>query len=139
MFVLDTNILSALMSARPAPEVAAWLDGQPEASLFTTSIARAEILAGVAILPAGHRRRALEAAATAIFDEEFGGRVLAFDDLAAASYAEIFAQRRRDGRPVATLDLMIAAIAHSHSAGVVTRDVGGFEGCGVPVVNPWGA
>ena len=35
MFVLDTNILSAIMSARPSPEVAAWIAGHPEDTLFT--------------------------------------------------------------------------------------------------------
>ena len=29
MFVLDTNILSAIVSARPSPEVAAWIARQP--------------------------------------------------------------------------------------------------------------
>ena len=38
MFVLDTNILSAIMSARPSPEVAAWIAGQPDDALFTTTI-----------------------------------------------------------------------------------------------------
>jgi len=32
---------------------------------------------------------------------------------------------------------MIAAIARTQAATVVTRDVGGFEGCGVAIVNPW--
>jgi hypothetical protein len=30
MFVLDTNILFAIMGFRPVPEVAAWIAGQPE-------------------------------------------------------------------------------------------------------------
>ena len=51
MFVLDTNILSAMMSARPSPEVAAWIVGQPEDALFTTTICQAEILAGLAVMP----------------------------------------------------------------------------------------
>jgi toxin FitB len=59
MFVLDTNILSAIMSARPSPEVAAWITCQPEDALFTTTICQAEILAGVAVLPEGRRRVAL--------------------------------------------------------------------------------
>jgi hypothetical protein len=32
---------------------------------------------------------------------------------------------------------MIAAVARSRDASVVTRDVGGFEGCGLTVINPW--
>jgi hypothetical protein len=63
MFVLDTNILSAMMSARPSPELAAWIAGQPEDALFTTTICQAEILAGLAVMPEGRRRVALETAA----------------------------------------------------------------------------
>jgi len=72
-----------------------------------------------------------------MFLEDFEGRVLPFDTAAAAAYAEIFAARRRAGRSLATLDLMIAAIARCHGAGVVTRNVADFDGCGVSVVNPW--
>jgi len=136
MFVLDTNILSAMMSARPSPEVALWIAGQPGDALFTTTICQAEILAGLAVMPEGRRRVALETAAQAIFADDFNGRVLPFD---AAAYADIFAARRRAGRPTAPLDLMIAAVARANGAGVVTRDIGGFEGCGVPLVDPWRA
>ena len=139
MFVLDTNILSAIMGARPAPEVAAWIAGQPEGALFTTTICQAEILSGLAVMPEGRRRSALETAAQAIFTDDFDGRVLPFDTAAAAAYADIFAARRRAGRPTAPLDLMIAAVARANGAGVVTRDVGGFEDCGVPLIDPWQA
>jgi hypothetical protein len=32
---------------------------------------------------------------------------------------------------------MTAAVAHTNGAGVVTRDIGGFEDCGVPLIDPW--
>src|SRR5271166_197338 len=137
MFVLDTNILSAIMSARPSPEVAGWIAGQPEDALFTTTICQAEILAGLALMPKGRRRVALETAARAIFTDDFNGRVLPFDTAAAAAYADIFAARRRASRPTAPLDLMIAAVAYANNAAVVTRDTGGFEDCGVPLIDPW--
>ena len=139
MFILDTNILSAIMGATPVPEVAAWIEGQPAELLFTASVCAAEILAGIAVMPDGRRRRALEAAASAMFAEDFEGRVLPFDTEAAAAYADIFAARRHAGRPIATLDLMIAAVARAKGASVVTRDSSGFEACGVPVINPWAA
>ena len=139
MFVLDTNILSAMMSTRVVPEVAEWIAGQPVGLLFTTSISQAEILSGIAIMPESRRRSDLEAAAGAMFLEDFEGRVLPFDMNAAVAYADIFAARRRAGRPTATVDLLIASVARSHHASVVTRDVNGFEGCGLRVINPWKA
>lgn len=137
MFVLDTNVLSAIMGARPAPEVEAWIAGQPEDTLFTTTICQAEILSGLAIMPEGRRRFSFETAARAIFTDDFSGRVLPFDAAAAAAYADIFAARRRAGRPTAPLDLMIAAVARANGASVVTRDIGGFKDCGVPLLDPW--
>jgi predicted nucleic acid-binding protein len=86
----------------------------------------------------GRRRLELQAAARAMFVEDFDGRVLPFDSEAAIAYAKIFAARRRAGRPAATLDLMIASVALSRGASVVTRDTSGFEGCGVTLINPWG-
>ena len=137
MFLLDTNVLSALMTPRPSPEVAAWLSVQPEHLLFTTTVCQAEILSGLAILPQGRRRTQLEVAARAMFLDDFDGRVLPFDTIAAENYTDIYAQRRRAGRAVPTADLMIAAIARVHGASVVTRNVADFDGCDVPTVNPW--
>ena len=137
MFVLDTNILSAMMGTGPVPEVATWVSGQPPELLFTAAVCQAEILAGLAIMPEGRRRSDLDAAARAMFLEDFEGRVLPFDMAAAVAYADIFAARRRTGRPSTTIDLMIAAIARSNGASVVTRNVADFEECGVDIVNPW--
>ena len=123
MFVLDTNVLSAVMDSQPVPEVAAWVAAQPEEQIFTTAVCQAEILAGVEILPEGRRRRGLEAMAKAIFANAFDGRVLPFDSAAAAAYADIFAARKRAGRPTAPPDLMIAAIARANDASMVTRNM----------------
>jgi predicted nucleic acid-binding protein len=63
--------------------------------------------------------------------------VLAFDQPAADACAEIRARRRQMGNPIAIEDGMIAAIARSHGASVVTRDLGGFEDCSLSLVDPW--
>jgi predicted nucleic acid-binding protein len=81
--------------------------------------------------------RGLEIAALAMFREDFAGRILAFDSDAAVIYAALFAVRRAAGRPTATADLMIAAIARTRGASVVTRDSGDFEACGLILINPW--
>jgi len=137
MLVLDTNMLSAMMSAEPVRKVADWLLGQPSEDLFTAAVCQAEILSGIAILPNGRRRADLEEAARAMFADDFHGRVLPFDTEAAASYAEVFAARRKAGRPVGTVDLMLAAIARVRRASVVTRNVADFEGVGLTIINPW--
>ena len=137
MIVLDTNVVSELMKPVPAAEVARWIAGQPAAMLYTTSVSQAEVLHGIALLPAGKRRGALEIATEAMFDEDFGGRVLPFGGEAARAYAQIAAQRHRSGRPISHFDAQIAAIARSARASVATRNVADFEGCDITVLNPW--
>jgi predicted nucleic acid-binding protein len=139
VIVLDTNVLSELMKATPADSVMRWVALQPATSLYTTSITQAEILHGVLLLSAGKRRNAFEAAAQAMFNEDFAGRILPFGSDGAAAYARIAAARRRAGHPISHFDAQIAAIAHSAGAAVSTRNVSDFDGCGVKVINPWEA
>ncbi len=137
--VLDTNVISELMRAEPHPVVFAWTAAQPRASLYTTSLSRGEVLAGIAIMSGGRRRAALAETAEVMFGEEFRGRILPYGEEAATAYAEIYAARRQMGRPIETADLIVAATARAHGAAVVTRDTGGFEGCGLTLINPWEA
>ncbi len=137
MIILDTNVLSELMKPTPAAEVVDWMAAQPAASLYATSITQAEILHGLLLLPAGRRRRALEAAATSMFTEDFAGRILGFGPDEAPPYARIASDRRRGGRPISHFDAQIAAIARSTRAAVATRNLADFEGCGVALVDPW--
>jgi predicted nucleic acid-binding protein len=137
MVILDTNVISNALAPKPEASVAAWLKAQPFASVFTTAITKGEILRGLRLLPEGRRRRALEEAVRPIFMTEFEGRVLPFDSDAAESYAELFAIRRKVGRPVSQSDAQIAAIALSRGAALATRNTQDFSEIGLSVINPW--
>jgi toxin FitB len=137
MVILDTNVLSELMRPKPSASVLAWIAKQPEAELCTTSITEAEIFYGIEVLPKGKRREHLTTAAEVVFAEDFSGRVYGFDSAAARAFSKIASSRRTSGRPISQSDAQIAAIAKAKRAKVATRDVKGFEQCGVDVVDPW--
>lgn len=127
------------MRPEPHPAVLPWVGGKPRTTLYTTSVTQAEILYGIALLPAGKRRAALAAAAGAILAEDLAGRVLPFDGAAAERYAEVTSARRRAGSPIEEFDGRIAAIALAAGATLATRGTGGFPGCDLAVVDPWQA
>lgn len=137
MIVLDTNVVSELMKPLPSAIVLQWVASRDGMSLYTTSVTQAEILHGVLSLPTGRRRKAIEAAAEAMFKEDFAGRVLAFDSEAARPYAEVVGERRRRGRPISQFDAQIAAIARAAGATLATHNLKDFEHCGIGVVDPW--
>ncbi len=137
MIVLDTNVISEVLRPKPEPRVLVWLEKQPANSVFTTAITEGEILYGIRLLPEGQRRGKLWDAASAIFNDDLGGRVLSFDSDAAQIYADIGASRRAVGRPISQFDATIASITRSHGATLATRNTTDFEGCGIDVLNPW--
>lgn len=62
MFVINTNVASELMRPEPTPSVAGWIDERDARDMYLTAVSEAELLYGVAIMPAGKRRNALQAA-----------------------------------------------------------------------------
>lgn len=139
MLILDTNVLSALMRERPEPAVLRWMDAQAPEGLWTSSVTVFEVRLGLALLPEGGRRRALEAAFELLLTEDLGGRVLDFDLAAAAQAATLAARRQHSGRPVDMRDTQIAGIALARHAGLVTRNVRHFADAGLPLIDPWAA
>ncbi|WP_395505082.1 type II toxin-antitoxin system VapC family toxin [Ectopseudomonas hydrolytica] len=137
MILLDTNVLSELMRAKPAPQVLEWVDAQPVGDLVITSITVAEILYGIARMPDGKRKQELLDVASVMFDEDFAGNILPFDADAAVHYAEIAAETEAKGRVVDMADAQIAAIARLHDAVIATRNIRHFETLGVALVDPW--
>lgn len=135
--LLDTNVLSELMRAKPAAEVLTWFGRQQNASYFVSVIARAEILLGIALLPVGKRRDRLALAAEQMFKHDFPGRTLPFDDNCAAEYSLLVAGRIRRGHSISTEDGQIAATALSHDLSLATRNGKDFKGIdGLTVLNP---
>ena len=139
MIILDTNVLSTLMHQAPDAPVIAWLDRQPAESVWITSITLFETHLGLALLPAGRRRQALQAAFSALLKEDLENRVLDFDSVAALEAAALAAERQRRGRPVDMRDTQIAGIALARRATLATRNVRHFADLKVPVVDPWAA
>ena len=112
---------------------------KPRSALFTTTITRAEILYGIALMPEGKRRDALLPCVQEIFDMDFAGQVLPFDSDAADCFATIASARRMAGRPISQFDAMVAAVARSRGASLATRNGKDFVDCGISLIDPWSA
>lgn len=139
MTILDTSVLSEVVKPRPEPKVLDWLGAQNYSDVYVTALTVAEMLHGLHRMPAGKRQAELLAAVDAMFQHEFAGRILPFDEAAAISYAHLMAGLERAGRKTGSFDAQIAAVARVHSATVATRNIKDFEHSGVSLVDPWAA
>ncbi len=137
MIVLDTNVLSALMRTEPEAAVLGWLDRQAPDAIWITAVTVFEVRMGLALLPAGRRRRALETAFERLLAEDLQHRVLGFDASAATRAAALAAARQSAGRSVDLRDTQIAGIVSARRATLATRNLRHFRDLDVAVVDPW--
>lgn len=133
MYILDTNVISAVRRADRAPQVAAWLGRQDEAALFLSVITLGEIERGICQQEtrdpdfARDLRDWLDRTVRL-----FSDRIVPF----AAEDARIWGQlSQRIGHSGA--DLMIAATALRAGATIVTGNIRDFEPTGVKLENPF--
>ncbi len=133
MFVLDTNVLSAARRPDRAPQVAAWLRGQPETALFLSVVTLGEIERGIR---QQERRNPGFAADLRTWTDRtvtiFADRILPFGAEDARIWGRLSAELGHDGA-----DLMIAATALAHGAAVVTGNAEHFRPTGVTVIDPF--
>lgn len=133
MYLLDTNVISAVRRPERAPQVAAWLRGKAEGDLFLSVVTLGEIERGIARqdrqdkIFARDLRRWLDR--TVLLFED---RLLPFEAEDARIWGQLSARIGHGGA-----DLMIAATALRYGAVVVTGNTGDFAPTGVRVENPF--
>lgn len=135
-YLLDTNVLSETVRARPDAGVIRWLEGLAPQQLHVSVLTLGEIRKGALLAGDPVRSRKLLRWLDTELSAWFEDRVLGIDEAVSTHWAELLA---RAGRPVPAIDSLLAATAVRHGLVVATRNVRDFEGLGVEVWSPWGA
>lgn len=134
-YLVDTNVFSELVKAKPDDMVVKWLRDH-EQELYISSVTIGEIRRGIEGLPAGKRKAALQSWFTDLC-ARMEGRILSFNTSAAHVWGQMMARCDKRGISLPSVDSQIAAIAKRHSLTMVTRNVTDFKHAGVKIVNPF--
>ena len=133
MYILDTNVFSAVRRPDRAPKVVAWLQGKAEQDLYISVITLGEIERSIRQQETQDPAFANDLRAwldrTVLL---FSDRLLAFEAEDARIWGRLSAEIGHNGA-----DLMIAASALRHGAIVVTGNVSDFVSTGTAVENPF--
>jgi predicted nucleic acid-binding protein len=81
----------------------------------------------------------LEELVTHFEQQVFASNFLSVDRESAHVFGRIVAQREQLGRPISTMDALIAAVVIVHGATLATRDISDFDHLGIDLVNPFAA
>jgi len=133
MFLVDTDVLSALAKRRRHTNVETWIGRQRDSNLFVSVISIGEIEQGIALQRSKDPNFA--AMLTIWLDQilnVYVDRVLPFDLASARRWGQLSAAIGHHGA-----DLQIAATALEHGLTVVTHNVSDFEPTGVSVFDPF--
>ena len=136
-FLLDTNVLAEGARPDPDPNVVAWLRARSALDLAISALTLGEIRNGVALLPGGKRRTALEHWLETDLPRQFQDRVLSVDTPVGLMWGRLAATGREEGRELPVIDGLLLATAAAHELTLVTRNERDCAGRGVPLYNPW--
>ena len=133
MYLLDTNVLSALRRPERAPKVVGWLRSRPEDQLFLSVVTLGEIERGIALQQSRNPEFAADLRnwvdRTMLL---FADRLLPFGSEEARVWGQLSPRLGHNGA-----DLLIAATALARGAIIVTGNVSDFQPTGVAIENPF--
>ena len=133
MYLLDTDVISALRRRERNPGAVRWVEIQRTADLHLSVVTVGEIERGIS---QQQRRDAPFARELAMWLDRvlawYGDRILPVDTTTARRWGQLSATLGYE-----SADLLIAATALEHGLTVVTRNVRHFEPTGVPTLNPF--
>ncbi len=137
-WLLDTNVVAALINPRGAPSVKAWAARQNEETFHISVLTLAEYDKGIYNLPDGHGDRPRYIAARDALADRFGSRVLSLDDDIVRRWGRTSGEvKRASGHPAPVIDTMLGATAIEHDLYLVTRNVKDAKPSGAVVFDPW--
>jgi predicted nucleic acid-binding protein len=132
--LLDTNVLSELVRAKPDRKVQAFVRAQTDPLVSVLTIH--EIVFGAERATDPTRRAKLIAWIAAI-QSQFAGRIVDIDAQVAEQAGRLRANAASQGANTDPIDALIAACAIVRSAAIATRNVRDFEPFGATIINPW--
>jgi len=137
MILLDTNIVSELMAREPNKKVIDWLNSIPTNNLSFSTVSIGEISYGLETMSQSKRKSFLINRFEYFLEKVFAERIFNFDESSALLYGELMAKRRKKGKPMASLDGQIAAIAIDKKLSLATRNSKDFINLGLELINPF--
>lgn len=137
-WLLDTNVVAALINPQGAPSVKTWAAAQDEDAFHISVLTLAEYDKGIHNLPDDDVDRPRYIAARDALAERFGRRVLPLDDDIVRRWGRISGKvKRASDHAPPVIDTMLAATAIEYDFYLVTRNVKDTKPAGAVVFDPW--
>jgi predicted nucleic acid-binding protein len=136
-YLLDTCVISELVKPRPNANVIRWIAAQPEHNLYISVLSFGEIHKGIEKALDSKRKKRLHLWVNNDLLMRFKNRIIAIDLKTATKWGEIQAATEKQGKPMPSIDGLIAISALVNDCVVVTRNISDMENSTAVLFNPW--
>jgi tRNA(fMet)-specific endonuclease VapC len=136
-YLLDTNVISELISKQPNKKVVEWVDRLDPNTIYLSVITIGELRKGIEKLPPSKRRDTVKEWLEGDLLLRFQGRILEITIEVMLIWGELTGRLEKEGRPITAIDSLIAATALAENCPLVTRNEHDFQRAGVAIINPW--
>ena len=136
-YLLDTCVISEIVKLKPNKNVMSWLESQDENSLFLSVLTFGEIEKGIEKAPDKIRKKKLRLWVEEDLKQRFEGRVLPIDFEIVTRWGILQGASEKIGKPMPTIDGLIAVSGLVNNCTVVTRNTSDMEQSTVELFDPW--
>lgn len=136
-YLLDTNVLSELVSKKRTLAVVDWITSLDNDQLYVSVISVGELRFGINRLPQSKRKRQLTEWLDGTLLPSLGKNLLPVDLAIINRWAYLNAKLERIGSRPPLTDSLIAATADVHGLTIATRNIKDFQALSLPLFNPW--
>lgn len=136
-YLLDTCVISEVIRKKPNKKVLNWLKEQEESTLFLSVLTFGEIEKGIEKSADSRRKNKLKLWVEVDLKQRFEGRILPIGMQVATKWGEIQGKSELSGKPLPTIDGLIAVTGLVNNCIVVTRNVSDMQQSTVELLNPW--
>ena len=137
--VLDTCVISELVSKQPHPGVVTFVDNLDSDDVYLSVLTIGEIIKGTEKLPDSQRKTELRAWLQDDLLARFQGKILPLDTDTIVEWGVLTARAEKLGKPMPAIDSLIAATVLANQMALVTRNISDFDAAGIEIVDPWQA
>jgi len=136
-YLLDTCVISEIISPKPSPKVTKWIKNEDEINFFISVLTIGELHKGIEKLDQSKRKEDLHNWVENDLKERFLTRIIDIDIETAMVWGKIQGTTERVGKPMPAIDSLIAATGITHHLTVVTRNTSDMKESGAALLNPW--
>jgi len=136
-YLLDTCVISEIIKPRADKNVIAWMQSQNEDCLYLSVLTLGEIKKGIEKFADGARKRKLQLWVEEDLKKRFEGRIIPVDLDVSVKWGAIQGAAELLGKPMPTIDGLIAVSGLVHNCVIVTRNISDMQQSTAELLNPW--